>query len=243
LVSNRPRPGQEAPGAAASDFVRRELGQSPMKSDSSPPPASTPSSSVPPSMRVPTSMSGSGSAKDVVGSPTSRFGFGSVSSVGRTESGGKKKMKESTGNPFIDSFLELQNTKAGNVFEAAKKLSDKQKKIASLAGHPDKIDAEDFKALRAGKKMEEADNSDSADYLGAGAVTSTPAKSSKTTAPRKTSSDYQGSGEVTKDNKPTRVKEEVTFSDEEIAHLNSVFEAFAPEAPEENMSDGVSKNG
>lgn len=243
LVSNRPRPGQEAPGAAASDFVRRELGQSPMKSDSSPPPASTPSSSIPPSMKVPASMSGSGSAKDVVGSPTSRFGFGSVSSVGRTESGGKKKMKESTGNPFIDSFLELQNTKAGNVFEAAKKLSDKQKKIASLAGHPDKIDAEDFKALRAGKKMEEADNSDSADYLGAGAVTSTPAKAAKPAAPKKVMGDpsYQGSGEVTKDNKPTRVKEEVTFSDEEIAHINSVIEAFAPEAPEENMSDGVSK--
>lgn len=248
LVSNRPRPGQEAPGAAASNFVRRELGQSPMKSDSSPPPASTPSSSIPPSMKVPASMSGADSSKNVVGSPTSRFGFGSVSSVGRMESGGKKKMKESTGNPFIDSFLELQNTKAGNVFEAAKKLSDKQKKIASLAGHPGKIDAEDFKALRAGKKMEEADNSTSSDYLGAGAVTSTPAKSSKPStaskpaAPRKTSSDYQGSGEVTMDSKPVRVKnEEVSFSDEEIAHLNSVLEAFAPEAPEENMSDGVSK--
>lgn len=35
-------------------------------------------------------------------------------------------------------------------------LSPKQKKIAKVAGHPAKIDAADFKALRAGKKVEEA---------------------------------------------------------------------------------------
>ena len=36
-----------------------------------------------------------------------------------------------------------------------KKLSPKQKKIAAIAGDPDKIDADDFAALRAGKKVEE----------------------------------------------------------------------------------------
>jgi len=36
-----------------------------------------------------------------------------------------------------------------------KELSPKQKKIAALAGDPKKIDADDFKALRAGKKIEE----------------------------------------------------------------------------------------
>jgi len=34
-------------------------------------------------------------------------------------------------------------------------LSDKQKKIAAVAGHPEKIDAADFAALRAGKKVKE----------------------------------------------------------------------------------------
>ena len=88
---------------------------------------------------------------------------------------GKKKMSEST---LINSFLKLQETKAGNVFEAAKKmnkvcpkcgkspcqcdgdpkkveeekeLSPKQKKIAALAGDKDKLDAGDFAALRAKK--------------------------------------------------------------------------------------------
>ena len=43
----------------------------------------------------------------------------------------KKKVSEST---LINAFLELQNIKAGNVFEAAKKLSAKQKKIAKQIG-------------------------------------------------------------------------------------------------------------
>jgi hypothetical protein len=36
-----------------------------------------------------------------------------------------------------------------------KQLSPKQKKIAAVAGDPNKIDADDFKALRSGKKIEE----------------------------------------------------------------------------------------
>lgn len=71
----------------------------------------------------------------------------------RTESG--KKMKEEVENPLIAAFLALQDDKTGNMFEAAKSLSPKQKKIAAVAGDKSKIDAEDFKALRGGKKMEE----------------------------------------------------------------------------------------
>ena len=66
----------------------------------------------------------------------------------------KKKVSEST---LINAFLELQNTKAGNVFDAAKKLSPKQKKIAKLAGDPNEIESEDLAALRAGKKPMEED--------------------------------------------------------------------------------------
>jgi len=40
---------------------------------------------------------------------------------------------------------------------AEKMLSPKQKKIAAVAGHPEKIDAEDFAALRAGKKVAKED--------------------------------------------------------------------------------------
>ena len=78
------------------------------------------------------------------------------------ESGKKKKVSES----IIDAFLKLQDDKSGNMFEAAKHLSKKQKDIAKIAGDPNKIDAEDFKALRS-KKMEEA----SVDHLGASTVT------------------------------------------------------------------------
>lgn len=39
---------------------------------------------------------------------------------------------------------------------AEKMLSPKQKKIASMAGHPEKMDAADFAALRAGKQVKEA---------------------------------------------------------------------------------------
>jgi len=80
---------------------------------------------------------------------------------------------------LIAAFLALQEQKAGNVFEAAKKmdkkcpkcgkpmsmcecsnmeeeLSDKQKKIAALSSPKNKLDAGDFKKLRSGHKpMEE----------------------------------------------------------------------------------------
>jgi hypothetical protein len=89
---------------------------------------------------------------------------------------GKKKMSEST---IIDAFLKLQETKAGNVFEAAKKMNGlcpkckkakciceswkeeteldeklvgNQKKIDK--NHNGELDKQDFQMLR-GKKMEE----------------------------------------------------------------------------------------
>ena len=45
--------------------------------------------------------------------------------------------------------------KCGAMKEEEKELSSKQKKIARMAGDPNKIDAEDFKALRAGKRVKE----------------------------------------------------------------------------------------
>lgn len=63
-------------------------------------------------------------------------------------------MTDEVNNPLIDAFFKLQS-ESGNMFEAAKHLSDKQKKIAAVAGDKSKIDAADFAALRAGKKVEE----------------------------------------------------------------------------------------
>lgn len=95
---------------------------------------------------------------------TSTSNFLKSQGIGSSESGksSKKKVSES----IIDAFFKIQEDKTGNMFEAAKHLSPKQKKIAAVAGDPDKIDADDFKALRA-KKMEE----ESVDHLGASTVT------------------------------------------------------------------------
>lgn len=52
----------------------------------------------------------------------------------QTESGGKKKMSES--NSLIGAFLKLQETKAGNMFEAAKKM----KKLDPVGKEDDDVD-------------------------------------------------------------------------------------------------------
>lgn len=60
-----------------------------------------------------------------------------------TESGGKRKKMSEESNSLISAFLKLQETKAANMFEAAKKMSSKEKSLASL-GHPkDKITQKD----------------------------------------------------------------------------------------------------
>lgn len=71
----------------------------------------------------------------------------------------KKAVEEGTisQNDF-DSLVEKMDEEVEKVEEKA--LSDKQKKIAAIAGDKDKIDAEDLKALRSGKKTvkEEKEN-------------------------------------------------------------------------------------
>lgn len=65
---------------------------------------------------------------------------------------GKKKVSEET-NPLVAAFLKLQETKAANMFEAAKKLTKKQDEKMDVVDD-DKIDAKDLAALRAMKKEE-----------------------------------------------------------------------------------------
>lgn len=70
----------------------------------------------------------------------------------KAEDGGKKRMKEEV-SPLVAAFLRLQETRAGNVFEAAKKLSKKQDEKMDVVDD-DKIDGKDLAALRAMKKEE-----------------------------------------------------------------------------------------
>ena len=87
------------------------------------------------------------------------------------------------GNPYSMSNEEVEevdealasfnNIKAGAIDrykksrEGQPQLSPKQKKIAAVAGDPDKIDADDFAALRAGKKIKEETSIDSPAILAA----------------------------------------------------------------------------
>lgn len=93
----------------------------------------------------------------------------------------------SVSESLIQSFLELNGSNHGNVFEAAKHLSAKQKKIASVAGDKDKIDAEDFKALRS-KNVEEA----SLDHLGGSTITKDPKKYVDPSTPKTPYTGYKG---------------------------------------------------
>lgn len=184
------------------------------------------------------------------GTPTADFESG-----GKPK--GKKKMSEST---LINAFLKLQETRAGNVFEVAKKmkgvcphcgkkqcecesmeeakeLSPKQKKIAALAGDKNKLDAADFKALRAGKRPIEEDGP---------VITQDPKNPLPKTAmdrikdnlgiASKSSVDpnYKPAAGASEEDKAAlkkkiddSMKEEVGFSQAELEHFASVFEAMA----------------
>ena len=70
------------------------------------------------------------------------------------ESGGKKKkMSEST---LINAFLRLQETKAGNIFEAAKKAKKDYDKDGKIESEKDEVWGSRIRAAKAAGKMEES---------------------------------------------------------------------------------------
>jgi len=175
------------------------------------------------------------------------------------ESGGKKKMSEET-NPLIAAVLRLQekNTvdKNLNMFEAAKKLSKKQDEKLDVVDD-DKIDAKDFAALRAGKKKMEEGNIDPV-ITGSSSVTksktgyvdpSTPTQP-YTKAPMSTAAGgVLDKAKNALDKTGVKEEAEVTFSQEEIDHINSFFPeaSVAPTRPEvaigaDSTSDKMSQN-
>lgn len=130
--------------------------------------------------------------------------------------------EETEVNPQIASFLELMGSKSGNIFEAAKHLSAKQKKLAATAGDPEKIDAEDLKALRS-KKMEE----ESKDFLGGSTITKDPKKYVDPSTPKVPYSQLPKPGNkagevISKAKGAAGMKEEVSFTESELAHFEAV---------------------
>lgn len=150
---------------------------------------------------------------------------------------------------LISAFLTLHDHDTSNMFVEAKKLSDKQKKIAAVAGDKSKIDADDFKALRAGKKVEE----ESRDHLGSSTVTKDKKGYEDPSTPKTPYTGYKGGNKagdiISKAKGAAGMKEEaevieeainVTFSEAELAHLEAVSNA-KKEAPkkEQGLNDTV----
>jgi hypothetical protein len=139
---------------------------------------------------------------------------------GETEDGGKTKGKKKISESMIEAFLALQNTKAGNVFEAAKKLKGNQDKLDK--NHNGKLDKQDFKMLR-GEKMEEAAKPDFLDL----------------------DKDGNKKESMKKAAKDKGMKEESIFSEAEIEHIASILEVSAPRRPDtstgraDKVRDGV----
>ena len=165
-----------------------------------------------------------------------------------SESGKKKKMSEDT-NPLIAAFLDLQAKNPENMFVEAKKLSKKQDEKLDVVDD-DKIDAKDLAALRAGKKkVDEAAGDETAKRETSMNVT----VDNKPSTPAKTAAATSGPSDSDKkalDSKiKTIAKEEVTFSQAEIDHINSFFleASVAPNRPEvareaDSTSEGMSQN-
>jgi hypothetical protein len=72
-----------------------------------------------------------------------------------SESGGKKKKMSEEKNPLIAAFLKLQETKAANMFEAAKKAKKDYDGDGDVESPKDEVWGSRFKAAKAAGKMEE----------------------------------------------------------------------------------------
>lgn len=149
----------------------------------------------------------------------------------KTESGGKKKMSEET-NPLIDMFLKLQekNTLTPNIFEAAKKAKKDHDRDGKIESEKDEVWGSRFRAAKLAGKMQEAE----VDYSAPDRPAVT--KDNKPSTPAQTNAATSGPSDADKkalDSKiKTIAKEEVSFSEAELAFFASVFEAVAPNRPE-----------
>lgn len=131
-----------------------------------------------------------------------------------------KEENEMTDNPLIAAFLKLQEQKASNLFEAAKKAKKDYDKDGKVESEKDEVWGSRFRAAKAAGKMNEASMPKDMEYnySGSGTVTSTPEKKPKP--------DKSGQSPVTKDGKPyinpeskkagMGVREEVEELDEKI---------------------------
>lgn len=137
--------GLDVPKATTASATTPAAAAAP-KAPETPKPATTPETSTV-ARTMPAQLGGKEPEKTTVATPQvsyerPQFPMSTKSSF---EDGGKKKKMSEESNPIIAMFLKLQekNALSPNIFEAAKKMSSKEKSLASL-GHPkDKITKKD----------------------------------------------------------------------------------------------------
>jgi hypothetical protein len=195
----------------------------------------------------------SGSSKDstLIGPDPTKF------TKPETESGGKKKKMSEETNPMIAAFLKLQSENTNNMFEAAKKAKKDYDKDGKVESPKDEVWGSRFAAAKRAGKMEEG-NIDPV-ITGSSSVTksktgyvdpSTPkVPYSELPKPGNAAGDVLSKAKNALDKTGVKEESEVTFSQEEIDHINSFFleASVAPTRPEvaigaDSTSDKMSQN-
>lgn len=173
------------------------------------------------------------SAPETPASTTPKTDDTSKVTTPKTESGGKKKMSEEN-NKLIDMFLRLQekNTLTPNIFEAAKKAKKDYDGDGKVESPKDEVWGSRFRAAKAAGKMEEGAGDETAKKETSMSVT----MDNKPSTPAQTTAATSGPSASDKKALDTKIKsiakEEVEFSQAEIDHINSFFEAVAPSRAE-----------
>jgi hypothetical protein len=210
------------------------------KAPETPKPATTPETSTV-TRTMPAQLGGKEPEKTTVATPQvsyerPQFPMSAKSSF---EDGGKKKKMSEENNKLIDMFLKLQEKHAltPNIFEAAKKVGKMEEELKGNQHRIDankngKIDAHDFKLLRAKKNVKEGEGDETAKKETSMSVT----MDNKPSTPAQTTAATSGPSAADKKALDTKIKsiakEEVEFSQAEIDHINSFFEAVAPSRAE-----------
>lgn len=132
---------------------------------------------------------------------------------------GKKNMSES----LINAFLKLQNDKSGNIFEAAKKAKKDYDGDGKVESPKDEVWGSRFKAAKEAGKMEEAASQlDPENKAIKPAKTTDPDFAAPSANPDAPKSPIQF---TPKKEEPKKTNEEVSFSEEELAHIAAIMEA------------------
>lgn len=136
----------------------------------------------------------------------------------------KKGLQVNSYNPLIAGFLQLQETKHSNIFEAAKKLKGNQHKL-DVAEPKGELTAADFKKLRQEEVGTGMVKKDGKDYI-PNSIAKNPHMQATPDKKEKTDKDRGEMNDLVK--KVAKEEAEVLFSDAELDHIEAILGEEAP---------------